>query len=683
MKKKVYKLIIILLLALLSVAGCSPRMRYSEGKPIEPISPGNERGETPAVGQFSVKSSDVQITDLAVTTDGSLTAVGTAAKVVYLLQRDGTALWEKEFSSVPLKTYLDPSGRFLAVGTEGGRLTVLTPEQIELYTHQFEAPVAQIAASVKDDYLVVCLNYGEEEADRLVALSAGEIMWEKELPGVINTIALSEDNRLFVNWQEGETPYLGALSTEGELLWTKEQHQKLATDKTGQIIVTTNEHEILSYNRNAEKIWNYKTSGRIKSVTMAQNGMYLAAVVLDETIQQEELHYLNINGNKIWQKRLPSDADVLVGAEGNRVLVASWQQYQDDVTKIYLYDQQGYELNVLNVAGRAQKMAFASQANTLVVGLEDGSIYFLETTEKSQSPDYVDKEITDYYRPVVFTKEEGTTHLQLFFFDENAEYLIPVTRSIKNSQSLLRDTIQELIRGPAQNSGLVRTIPKDADITVTEKDGTVYIDLPASLDERAGTAFLQGVLDSLLYTVSSIQIDTIKQIRFTVDGKEQERFGQEGINIGGAFIPRPFGKTSKESLIFLPHRSGLRFYLRPEAISLPELKGEARIRTIVEKVIESYNKKFGIKIVLNSLQIKKNSVYVDFDASFNRTLTNTPLAAARAAMLRDAIALSLVENLPETTTVKFTVEGNEPDQPSHYKPWELAVRRPYYINMEN
>ncbi|NLP36757.1 MAG: PQQ-binding-like beta-propeller repeat protein [Firmicutes bacterium] len=682
MKRRIYNLIILLLIALLSVAGCSPRMRYSEGKPIEPIAPGNEKGETPAVGQFSVKSSDVQVTDLAVTADGALTVVGTAAKVVYLLQNDGTALWEKELSSVPLKTYLDPNGRFLAVGTEGGRLIVLTPEQIELYTHQFEDPVAKIAASLKDDYLVIGLNRGEE-ADHLVALSAGEVSWEKELPGIINAIVVGEGNLLFVNWQEEEIPYLAAFSAEGELLWVKEQHQQLTTDKSGQIIVSTSDSEIICYNSNAEAIWNYEAGGRIKSVQMAQSGMYLAAVVVDESIQQEELLYLNINGNKMWQKRLPNDADILVGAEGNRVLVASWQQYQDDVTKIYLYDQQGSELNVLNVAGRAQKIAFASQANTLVVGLEDGSIYFLETTEKSQSFDYADKVITDYYRPVVFTKEEGATHLQLFFFDENAEYLIPVTRSIKNSQSLLRDTIQELIRGPAQNSGLVRAIPKDAEITVTESEGTVYIDLPASLDERAGTAFLQGVLDSLLYTISSIQIDTIKQIRFTVDGKEQEKFGQEGLAIGGAFIPRPFGKDSRENLIFLPHRSGMRFYLRPHTITLPDLKGEARIRAIVEKVIESYNKKFGIKVTLNSLQIQKNTVYLDFEASFNRTLTNTPLAAARAAMLRDAIALSLVENLPETTTVKFTVEGNEPNQPSHYKPWELAVRRPYYINMEN
>ena len=89
-------------------------------------------------------------------------------------------------------------------------------------------------------------------------------------------------------------------------------------------------------------------------------------------------------GEKLWQKALPVGADVLVSADGSRIIVASWGQFQEDVTKITVYDQQGQVINILDVTGRAQKMAFAAKSGTLVIGLYDGNIYFLDVYEKGR-----------------------------------------------------------------------------------------------------------------------------------------------------------------------------------------------------------------------------------------------------------------------------------------------------------
>ena len=63
------------LLALL-LTGCFSQYATNSGTPIDPIVAGAEEVKSPAVGQFNVKNSEVQLTDISVTADGSLTVVG-------------------------------------------------------------------------------------------------------------------------------------------------------------------------------------------------------------------------------------------------------------------------------------------------------------------------------------------------------------------------------------------------------------------------------------------------------------------------------------------------------------------------------------------------------------------------------------------------------------------------------
>src|SRR5690554_6711354 len=115
-----YKLITIMLIAIFLSTSCSLQIATDEGKPIEPLVSGAEEESNFSVGQFTVKSRDVQITDLAVTAAGDLAVVATAAKEVYMLGEDGKPLWENQQDTVPLQTYIADDGSFVAIGTEGG-----------------------------------------------------------------------------------------------------------------------------------------------------------------------------------------------------------------------------------------------------------------------------------------------------------------------------------------------------------------------------------------------------------------------------------------------------------------------------------------------------------------------------------------------------------------------------------
>ncbi|HZK24468.1 MAG TPA: GerMN domain-containing protein [Oscillospiraceae bacterium] len=683
MKKYTKKLIIapILLLTLL-LTGCISELT-NNGKPIEPIVAGAEEVRSPAVGQFNVKNSELQITDISVTADGLFTVVGTASKVVYLLKKEGKPVWERQLQSIPTQTYIAPDGSFIALGTEGGQLTLIGPDQKEKASRQFDAPLTQLSIA-KDGSLIAAVLHTdhEEQQDQLVVMEKScNVLWQEELGTIISAAVTGIDKRVVVNWREGEIPYFGVFSAEGELLWKLQEGTAISVDSSGQNIISGFSAEISRYDYKAEKVWEYAVSGEVSRVQVSDNGLYVGVIITDPATQHQNLLYFSMTGEKLWQQVLPVGANVVVSADGSQVIVASWGQFQDDVTKITEYDQQGQQINVLDVTGRAQKMAFASQSGTLVVGLYDGSIYFLDLYGKAPGTDTTkEPKTTDYYQPVVFGRQEGENNVTLYFYDQDSRYLIPVTRSVKSSQSLLRGSILELVRGPAQGSELQRTIPKESEIKVEVENGTVEVDLPEELNQMSGSTFLTGVLDSLLLTVSSIP--SVEQIQFTVAGEERITFGQEGLLIEEPFQPQPFSKKSGERLLFLPSASGRKYYLRPVTKEFTPLKERALAEAVVQTVLTGYEDCFEKVLTLQSVKIADNIIYVDLTPSLHDLVSQSIAAAARAAMLRDALALSLVENLPYST-VKITVNGTTPKSEKHYLPWEVTVIRPYYVNMEN
>jgi len=232
-----------------------------------------------------------------------------------------------------------------------------------------------------------------------------------------------------------------------------------------------------------------------------------------------------------------------------------------------------------------------------------------------------------------------------------------------------------------QGSYLQRTIPKDAEISAVLSDGIVDVDLHPTLDEMSGTTFLTGILDSLLLTIS--QFPTVEQIQFTVGGQLRETFGREGILINEKYTPRRFGRQDGERLLFIPFRSGTRFYLLPLSKEILPLKNKALIETIIRHVLNEGALFFPPETRLESVHIENGTVRLDFNKNFNKLLKeNNAETAAKAALIRDAIVLSIVENLPYTT-VHLTVEGVPPRRPSGFLPWELTVSRPYYVNLED
>ena len=58
----------------------------------------------------------------------------------------------------------------------------------------------------------------------------------------------------------------------------------------------------------------------------------------------------------------------------------------------------------------------------------------------------------------------------------NFNYFIPVTRMVSKSENLIKTTLEELVKGPAEGRGLVAVLPVDTRVLdVVQKDSEVVV----------------------------------------------------------------------------------------------------------------------------------------------------------------------------------------------------------------
>jgi len=666
------------------LTGCGHPRALTNGRPVEPLVPGEGTGEEQkVVGRFDIKRADVQIMDLSVTADGLLAAVGSATRTVYLLERGGKLRWERQLDSLPLQTYLEPAGRFLAVGTAGGQFMIFNPDQTIRQEQNFGHPVGLLAFSADGEAaLAGLLPEDSNKADKLVVMNKyGRRKWEREFEKLWEARFAGPANNLFLSWQEQGSNYLAVFDVEGQELWRVADRNLPSVSEDGRWLAMASGQQVYLYNSGGEKEWSYDTAGTVRSLTLSDNGFYLSALVCDEATNKQELVVIGLGGERLWSKRLPDESDLLVSQDGGHVVVATWRQYRDDATQITVYNQRGREISTLEVVGKAQHLAL--QSDTLVLGLEDGGIFFL-SIEQTTPVDLVGQgekqDWRHFYRPVEFKREKDESLLTLFFYDQDAQVLIPVTRRGRANRSELQVSIEELIRGPLQGSYLQRTIPKEAKINVTLRGGTATIDLPATLDEMGGRPFLSGVLQSLLLTVS--QFPTIEEIRFTVAGSEKDAFGQDGLPIDQALAPLDFQKPKNGRTIFLPYLSGKRYYLLPVVREFSAMTERALAEAIVQQILREAPGFLPERLALRDILFQGGAtIYLDFNEQFSLLVASEPVAAARAALVRDAIALSLAENLPYNH-IRFLAGSEQIRVPTGFPALKRTVSRPYYINLE-
>ncbi|MBC7345521.1 MAG: GerMN domain-containing protein, partial [Clostridia bacterium] len=125
---------------------------------------------------------------------------------------------------------------------------------------------------------------------------------------------------------------------------------------------------------------------------------------------------------------------------------------------------------------------------------------------------------------VPVTAPEETIKITLYFSSPDGDALVPETRNVKKSSSIARVAMEELIKGPTVESGLLPTIPKGSrlrDINI-RPDGLARVDFTSELiaNHKGGSMAENLTVYSIVNTLC--EFPTVKQVQILVDGKVVE-----------------------------------------------------------------------------------------------------------------------------------------------------------------
>ncbi len=127
-----------------------------------------------------------------------------------------------------------------------------------------------------------------------------------------------------------------------------------------------------------------------------------------------------------------------------------------------------------------------------------------------------------------------TIKVTVYFADTAGKSLVPEERAVPKTLSLARETLNELIKGPASNSGLLAVIPSSVvllDINI--KDGTAIVDFSKDLQKTVAKISPELTVYSVVNTLT--QFPAVKQVKFRVEGQPAQKIG--GVNVSQALSP--------------------------------------------------------------------------------------------------------------------------------------------------
>lgn len=145
-----------------------------------------------------------------------------------------------------------------------------------------------------------------------------------------------------------------------------------------------------------------------------------------------------------------------------------------------------------------------------------------------------------------------TRNVTVYFADGDGKNLVPQERQIAKTLSLARETLNELLKGPDNGSGLQSVIPKGTvllDINI--KDETAIIDLSKEIQKPVAKVSPELTVYAIVNTLT--QFPTIKMVKFRVEGQPVQTIGSVNVSQG---ISRQASSIKKHPITQKPVSGG-------------------------------------------------------------------------------------------------------------------------------
>lgn len=680
---------IFLLLLLFLSSSCSPASPVSPVDPVEPVVTGLENaGEDMFVrGRFSVVDPEMNIYALDISSSGDDILFSSDARSIHMLDDQGRLKWEVVFEGLPVAAELSDSGYYIAVGTDCGEVYFLHRDSQVIWKKNFPGAICHIALSPYSNFLVISVK-DENDVYKLYALDQwGTPLWERETGPLLQLDYVSERNIVYCSLEkEGKNVFV--VFKNGEVFWEKEAAVS-AVSKDGEFAAIYNDNVLSLYNLKTEKgtspglFWRHPLSSKITSLELTEAGEHVLAYSAFPGAGNNLFVFCR-KGSLSWEKKIPSGSLLQASRFGDRIVASSWQEYSEDFSKVLVLNKNGDVLQETGMASRIEKISLSRDGNILALAGNEGNIFILDMPvygllqETELSGGSAPEHAEELYRPVVFSCADEEQYITLYFYDEYALRLVPVSRCIKSTQAPLQAAVSELIKGPCRQSGLSRTIPKDTHIKVTLQDGIAVLDLPEDLSRLGDSKQNRGIIDSLILTAS--QFPSVEGVRFLIEGSSARIFGMEGVIINDVFPSR--SPVKNKTMLYIPYRSGKRFFLLPrEAIQLGSRFNTAQ--DLLKILLEESRRFLPVAPELKDIRITNKEIILDWGQSLAKLFPpeGSPEEKALASLFLDSVLLTLGSNFQQDRVVLF-IEGEPWEPPEGYPSTVLEYSEPFYLNPE-
>ncbi len=674
-KIKKYFLSIVLMSVLLFSSGCVPSQSGREGFPVEPVTP-QESFSAAFFEQYITHVYRGEINDLLVTTGGERVLLATEDNKIYFLDRKGRLVWEHSLTTEAWKIAASSDGDIFFIVSRGGEVLFLSEDKEVLGEIKLEREVLDFVFS-EDGSKAALITSSETEVLLHLLDYQGQVIWEREIfihPATKSTLSIAtRHNSLIFTGQREGINFLVQHKLDGSFSWQAQGFASAAFLSSGKV-AAIKDTKLVLLDRYGRELWHHDTGANLTHVHTARESDDIL-VYSAHLMGEDNLYYFSAAGNLSWSRRVPAQSEIFIADTGSKVAVVSWRHYREEVTSVILYNAYGEDIGRYQIAGRGQRAVFSGEGEILVLADQGGNV-FLSDLRDLRGEDFfppIAKKPT--YKPVLFL-EDGYNHIRLFFYNEQAEVLLPVSRRVPLDFSPAQ-AIKELIRGPRLGSGLVRTIPRETRIKTELQGSTIYIDLPGVLKEAVGGAVqAEAIIHSLLYTVS--QFSQVERVQFLIEGERQERFGQ-GPAIFHSFSARKPGSAPGRQVIFEPVVLGNRYYLVMREVALRSFDTCELAEDLLSELFASNREFFPTNFAVNRVDLEREIARVDLRADLGELylFLSDPY---RAELLLEAITFTIAENFT-VERVELLINGRRyehPDLPQLTR----EISRPFFINPE-
>ncbi len=625
--------------------------------------------------------SSVEIFDISI--DYSMNRILFSAdnNTVNLLDRDRRLSWEKTFETAPKQARISSCGSYAAVGTAGGKLYFTSVDQVFEWEDE-SYPVNLLSVSPNANWIAAARSLPDQDQYRLDLYNHdGDLKWSLDTKPIKNLYLTSEyleqANIYYTTEQDGQMS-VNAVNLEGEDIWSYEDKVLAAVSKHGSRLAAHQGDTVTVYDSLGYPMWSASLPFEPTRIVFNPQNYNRVLIFGSREGSGENLLYYDLADDLLWMSRIADGSLFSFTADGQHIVTSSWRHYKEDYTQMTLLNRDGMELNSWEVAMRVEHLLISGHPHLAAVCGEDGYIdlvnlqpLLMEEGNNGQREDM-------FYNPVSVGKRADESRIVLYFIDEN-DILIPVTRVVNQTEDLINAALEELIRGPARDSYLYRTIP-EKDITaeagLDQENNALTIDFSTDLVGINGVSQSRNFYNSLILTASQFLDD--EDIYLTINGEEIEYIGAE------LELNQPLQPKKIKNPVFIPVMSGSRYYLTIKDGDMGDSAG-TDLSYLVEKTLHACRSLpfFPTNVDLKDLDQSSEQVQINLSNAMKSVFPEDPTEKeySQAMLVLDALFTTVFEN-SRTQRIEILIDGEPWPTPAGYPSFSRFYRRPAFVNPE-